>query len=379
VGVAARTADKCTRVVERADNLLISLIATVLNEGESIHRLMGSLAAQTCLPDEVVIVDGGSSDNTVSIMEGYADKLPLRVLVEPGCNISEGRNRAIAAAQGDIIAVTDAGVELAPDWLEKLVRPLLDNAAVQVSGGFFEAEATNPFELAMGATVLPLADEINPATFLPSSRSVAFRKPMWAAVGGYPEWLDYCEDLVFDLRLKEVARRQSPVTSEKQSGQNLTRLETGNSRLATTFAFVPDAVVAFRPRGSLRSFFKQYYLYARGDGKADLWRKRQVARYLTYLVAAPFILSAGVAIHPLLWLLFIPGAVYYLRQPYRRLGQLLRDYRTRHALSLQDQVYMLACVPVIRVVGDIAKMLGYPVGVVWRLRHHPPDWRHINT
>jgi GT2 family glycosyltransferase len=200
--------------------------------------------------------------------------------------------------------------------------------------------------------VLPLADEINPATFLPSSRSVAFRKTIWATVGGYPEWLDYCEDLVFDLRLKAVSQ---------------------------DFVFVPDAVVAFRPRGSLRSFFKQYYLYARGDGKADLWRKRQVARYLTYLVAAPFILSAGVAIHPLLWLLFIPGAVYYLRQPYRRLGQLLRDYRTRHALSLQDQVYMLACVPVIRVVGDIAKMLGYPVGVVWRLRHHPPDWRHINT
>ncbi len=365
---------------------MISLIATVLNEGESIHRLLGSLAAQTRLPDEVVIVDGGSHDNTVSLIESYAEKLPLQVLVEPGCNISEGRNRAIAAAQGDIIAVTDAGVELAPDWLEKLVRPLLDDAVIQVSGGFFEAEATTPFELAMGATVLPLASEINPATFLPSSRSVAFRKPLWAAVGGYPEWLDYCEDLVFDLRLKAYSCQFSVLSSQlskqeisaRQESVDYTVSSTQHLAPSTVFTFVPNAVVAFRPRGSLRSFFKQYYLYARGDGKADLWRKRQAARYLTYLVAAPLIVWAGAAIHPLLWLLFIPGAIYYLRQPYRRLAQLLSHYRARHALSLQEYLYILACIPIIRVVGDIAKMLGYPVGIVWRLRHNPPDWHQIN-
>src|SRR5262249_34486014 len=128
---------------------------------------MRSIAAQTCLPDEVVIVDGGSRDHTVAVIQSYADKLPLNVLVEPGCNISQGRNGAIAAARGDIIAVTDAGVELAPDWLEKLTRPFVDDSAVQVTGGFFNAEATTAFELAMGATVLPLVDEIHPGTFLP--------------------------------------------------------------------------------------------------------------------------------------------------------------------------------------------------------------------
>ena len=46
-------------------------------------------------------------------------------------------------------------------------------------------------------------EDINPQTFLPSSRSVAFCKTAWEAVGGYPEWLDYSEDLVFDMALKE--------------------------------------------------------------------------------------------------------------------------------------------------------------------------------
>ena len=62
----------------------VTVISTVLNEGEAIRRLMDSLVAQTRQPDEVVIVDGGSRDNTVAVIQEYAGRLPLRVLVEPG-------------------------------------------------------------------------------------------------------------------------------------------------------------------------------------------------------------------------------------------------------------------------------------------------------
>ena len=326
---------------------MITVIVTVLNEGESIRQLLDSLAAQTRLPDEIVIVDGGSHDNTIAIIESYADRLPLRVLVEPGCNISAGRNRAIAAANGDIIAATDAGVRLDTAWLERLTQPLLDDDSLQVVGGFFEADPHTPFEIAMSATVLPLAREIIPATFLPSSRSVAYRKAAWEAVGGYPEWLDYSEDLIFDLRLKQIVPR---------------------------FAFVPDALVHFRPRGSLRAFFKQYYRYARGDGKADLWRKRHAIRYLTYLVAAPVIFVLGLLLHPALWLLYLSGGAVYCATPYRRLAVIMAR---QSPPTFAERLYILALVPLIRVTGDVAKMVGYPVGVWWRMRNHPPNWRKI--
>ncbi|HLA45557.1 MAG TPA: hypothetical protein VJZ27_19065, partial [Aggregatilineales bacterium] len=189
---------------------------------------------------------------------------------------------------------------------------------------------------------LPLENEIVPEKFLPSSRSVAFCKTTWEAVGGYPEWLDYSEDLVFDLRLKA---------------------KYGD------FVFVPTASVYFKPRKSLRSFFRQYYLYARGDGKADLWRKRHVARYITYLLLIPMLAILGFAIHPGFWLLYLPGTVIYLWQPYRRLPYLWQ--------SLTPAQKIIACtlIPVIRVVGDIAKMIGYQAGWRWRLRYHPPDWK----
>ncbi|MCE2470667.1 MAG: glycosyltransferase [Anaerolineae bacterium] len=321
---------------------MISLIATVLNEGESINGLFQSIARQTRQPDEIVIVDGGSRDDTVAIIRGYEDQLPLRLLVEPGCNISQGRNRAINAARGDIIAVTDAGVRLNDDWLERISEPLRQNPALNAVGGFFAADARTPFEIALGATTLPLAREIDADSFLPSSRSFAFRKASALRVGLYPEWLDFCEDLVFDLRLR---------------------------REAGPFAFEPAAIAHFRPRSTLRQYFRQYYFYARGDGKANLWFKRHLVRYATYLLLAPAILLAGILIHPVLWGLYFIGAAAYLHRPYRRLPALL------HRSSLFIWLYCILAIPWLRFLGDLAKMLGYPVGRRWRLGHHPPDWR----
>jgi hypothetical protein len=213
-----------------------------------------------------------------------------------------------------------------------------------VVSGFFAPDPQTPFEMAMGATVLPTLADIDPATFLPSSRSVAFRKDAWEAVGGYPEWLDYCEDLVFDMRLKELDKR---------------------------FLFAPRAIVHFRPRSSLRAFYLQYYRYARGDGKADLWRKRHAIRYLTYTLGPTVaFLSWRNRRSPLgkagLALVYAASAAYCVR-PYKRLAPMLRD------LALASRLRAVAMVPVIRLTGDIAKMTGYPAGLLWRILRYYGD------
>ncbi len=326
----------------------VSVIATVKNEGGSVTKLLESLYGQTRQPDEVVIVDGGSTDDTLDKLRAWASRLPLRILVQPGCNISQGRNIAIRAAQGPVIASTDAGVRSEPEWLARLVSPFSPEGEVEiepvVSCGFFVPETKTAFETAMGATVLPVLTDVRPEKFLPSSRSVAFPKSAWEAVGGYPEWLDYCEDLILDLRLRAKGYR---------------------------FVFVPDAVVRFRPRSSLSAFFKQYYRYARGDGKADLWRKRHVVRYLTYGVALPLLLFLAIS-RSAFWLMpILLGAAVMFWTPYRRLIPALST------LDLQERLGAIVWVPLIRITGDVAKMLGYPAGLCWRWRHRReiPRWR----
>lgn len=316
----------------------VSLIATILNEGEAIRLLLDSILDQTRQPDEIVFCDGGSTDNTIEILDEYRQWLPLYVIAAPGANISQGRNRAIQRASGDIIAVTDAGVVLSPCWLEKLLEPF-DDPNVAVVSGWFEADPYTDFEVVMGATVLPTREDIDPETFLPSSRSVAFRKTAWAAVGGYPEWLDHSEDIVYDLDLRE------------RHG---------------AFPFAPQAIAYFRPRSSLRSFARQYFNYAKGDGRANLWPGRHAIRYVTYLIALPLILRWIWREKWYGWALLFMGVGTYSRRPAERLLPSTWGWRPWPRLRA------FALIPIIRLVGDLAKMAGYPVGVLWRLRHRPP-------
>src|SRR5205823_286196 len=130
--------------------------------------------------DEVVIVDGGSSDGTWQLLEDWRERgLALRPLRVPGANISRGRNEAIRVARGEVIAVTDAGVSLEPDWLAALIGPFEEDLSPDVVSGFFVADPKGVFERALGATTLPRPEEIRPDRFLPSSRSVAFLKSAW--------------------------------------------------------------------------------------------------------------------------------------------------------------------------------------------------------
>ncbi|HLG73143.1 MAG TPA: glycosyltransferase [Chloroflexota bacterium] len=329
----------------------VSVVVTVLNEANNVGLLLDDLLAQDEPADEILVVDGGSTDGTQAIVESKG--APVRLLRAPGANISQGRNRGIAEARNELVAVTDAGVRLGPDWLRHISRPLRDGRA-EVVAGFFEPDPQSAFETALGATVLPAVEDIRPETFLPSSRSIAFRKHVWNDVGGYPEWLDYCEDLIFDLNFRRLPE--------------------------VRVVFEPRATVRFRPRSSLRAFFRQYFRYARGDGKADLWRKRHALRYGAYLhllATLACLFSPRARRHKAALAYFTVssalGSAAYLWKPLRRLLPLTAGS------SASERACMLALLPLIRLTGDMAKMAGYPAGCAWRLRKSYADGESRET
>ena len=319
--------------------MMISLVCTVRDEADTIAALLDSMLSQTRQPDEIVVNDCGSHDSTAAIVAGYAARDQRVRLVSGGHNIPSGRNNAVAQSKGDMIACTDAGLTLDPGWLAAIIAPL-ERGEADLVGGFFTPAPRSLFELALGATNYRDVDEINPATFLPFGKSMAFRREVWERVGGFPTWASHCEDLIFDIAVERAGYRRS---------------------------FAPGAIVSFQPRPSLRDFARQYFLYARGDGVAGLWGKRHAARYVAYaglvgllgtIIRLPTTRLPGLALMGV-------GVISYTRSPYRRLWPRLVNY------SPAERAYVLALVPIIRLVGDLAKMAGYPVGLVRRRRTVP--------
>ena len=128
----------------------VSLVVTVLNEAKSLPKLLASIDEETRQPDETIIADGGSTDGTYEALEAWAAGDPGRTVFQvAGANIARGRNAAIEHAAGEIIAVTDAGVTLRPDWLECLVSALEADASADVASGFFVPDAHGVFERAL--------------------------------------------------------------------------------------------------------------------------------------------------------------------------------------------------------------------------------------
>lgn len=331
-----------------SDKKRVSLVCTVRNEEDNIAQLIESMIGQSVPADEIVINDCNSDDATIAIVQQYINMGYQLRLVTGGHNIPSGRNNAIHHATGDIVVCTDAGLILDRHWLRRITAPLHANEADLVAG-FFNPLPRSVFELAIGATNYPYADEVNQETFLAFGKSVAFFKHVWEAIDGYPEWATHCEDVLFDLAVKQHDFRTT---------------------------MVPDALVYFRPRGDFTQLARQYFFYARGDAVAGLWPRRHAIRYMVYVWGLLLLLIGGWG-H---WLLML-GVIAYGQRPWQRL---LRRYQD--GVNGWQCVAAAGLVPWIRLVGDCAKMVGYVAGWVrlWQLpelRQVRNDWldQYIDT
>jgi glycosyltransferase involved in cell wall biosynthesis len=303
----------------------VSLVSTVLNAREFIEDFVESVRAQSRPPDEVIVVDGGSTDGTWEFLRATEE---IRALSAPGSNISQGRNAAVRAATHDVLAVTDADCVLDPSWLARILEPIERGA--DVSAGFYLPLASSLFEIYASSVSIREPDEIRTG-WLPSSRSIALHRRAWQDAGGYPEWLDVGEDMYFNHRLRDAGMRMQ---------------------------LAPDALTYFRIRPSLSSTWTQFARYAQGDAEAGMYVERHVLRFGAYAFA-------GTALLRMRWLLPLAaaGGLAHVRQPIRRAWRRLPDRPEARWGSL-------AVVPALVAFVDAAKMWGYIRGLAerWQAR-----------
>ncbi|MGH2723189.1 MAG: glycosyltransferase [Actinomycetota bacterium] len=293
----------------------VSLVATVKDAAGEVAEFLASIAAQTRPPDEVVIVDGGSTDGTAEILR---EAPGVSLIEEPGANIARGRNVAVRAASHEAIACSDADCVLAPDWLERILEPL--EAGADVSMGLYRPLTHGFFQACAAAVSIREPHEIREETYMPSARSVAFRREVFESAGGYPEWLAIGEDMELNHRWR-------------RSGAAM-RLARG-------------AVVYRRPRPTLAAYWRQFSAYAAGDGEARMHTRRHLMRFAVYGALAAAVAARN---RPALGLAAVAGTLYAAR-PVRRAWRLLPRPGQRVAAAV--------AVPALMLVTDVAKMAGY--------------------
>jgi cellulose synthase/poly-beta-1,6-N-acetylglucosamine synthase-like glycosyltransferase len=235
------------------ETLKLALISTVYNEEASVETWIQGLSKLTVQPDEFVIVDGGSTDETVLRLKQGFEKTGFTAphIIVQRCNIAQGRNLAIKNTSHDIIVSLDAGSIPQPRWLEEIAAPFRNHPDIGVVGG--KSRAVYPSEFQKKLEHLDYSEEpVAGGDCLPSSRNVAFSRKAWTAVGGYPEWLTLtAEDALYNCNLHHAGIR---------------------------FYYQPTAEVDWEVRPDLRSYLKMMWSYGYGSAEMgqpshNYWRR----------------------------------------------------------------------------------------------------------
>lgn len=199
----------------------ISLVIAAYNAGEFIARALTSVAKQTRSPDEVIVIDDGSKDDTAERVKCFKRQSPLNVVLQRQANrgLAATRNVGVRSARGDFVAFLDADDIIYPAFLEEAIGGMEahpewvacfgDRDVVDVGGHVIARDLDHPgFQSIerrhVGNDLWELSDpylfcKMVTGNVIPMT--IVFRRAEIGATGYFDEDLRYGEDRLFLLRL----------------------------------------------------------------------------------------------------------------------------------------------------------------------------------
>jgi glycosyltransferase involved in cell wall biosynthesis len=191
--------------------VLITAVIPLYNGAPFIREALQSVLDQQLVPDEIIVVDDGSTDSGSQIVAEMATRFPIRLLRKDNGGQSSARNLGVDHAHGDLIAFLDQDDVWYPNHLAELVKPFLENRAIELGWAYSDMDEINQAGEMMTHNILgSIANASHPKTDLASclrqdmfvlpSATVVSRKA-FRSVGGFDERLSGYEDDDLFLRM----------------------------------------------------------------------------------------------------------------------------------------------------------------------------------
>ncbi len=219
----------------------ITVVIPIKNEAEAVRATLSGLAAQTLLPTEVLLIDGGSSDELKKSCEAFGQTSFRVEVISIGPSYpGRSRNEGVRRASGEWIAFLDMGIRLDSRWLESAMNAIRSHQSVgqlgrcRFLGETFFQEAACALSYGKNAE-----HETVPGTVI--RRSVLLEKKLF-----FPEDLRAAEDLIWKI----AARKNGSLAPTTQA--------------TLTYSSFPR---------NWSGYLRKRSIYAGFDRKAGIWKK----------------------------------------------------------------------------------------------------------
>jgi len=183
----------------------ISVVIPMYNSKNTIIRTLNSIKNQTAFNQitEVIIVNDGSTDNSLDLVKDYNEKngqMPLVIIDKPNGGVSSARNSGMTAAKGDWIALLDSDDEWLYDKIAVQTKTLKEHPKIDFLGGDINDRGLKILWKQINGLYKANIKDVCLKMF-PQTSTVIFKRSIFEQIGGYDENQNYAEDANYFLKI----------------------------------------------------------------------------------------------------------------------------------------------------------------------------------
>lgn len=184
----------------------ISVVIPMYNSRNTILNTLNSVKNQTILPFEVVIIDDGSKDESVTVVEDFisvSSALNIQLVKQKNRGVSSARNVGLKLAKGDWIALLDSDDEWLPTKLERQIQVLNENPTIDFLGTNRNGEYFDKILWKKLSILTRISPKLLMVKFIFVVPTVIFRKKIVLDAGYFDETQKYAEEGNYFIRIAQ--------------------------------------------------------------------------------------------------------------------------------------------------------------------------------